>query len=279
MLNTYLSEMTNVIQKYNGTIDAFVGDAILVVFGAPLQRPDDAERALACALEMQQRMGWVNEWNARNGLPEIEMGIGLHTGEVVVGNIGSDKRAKYSVVGSTTNLAARIESYSVGGQILIADETRKAVKAPLDLRSFRTVEPKGAGKPMELYELIGLGGTYAITLSTQPVEMADINPPLTLKYRSVVDKQVVGEALDGELIQLSSTEARVKSSTPPQPFTDLQFLIERPDGSNLAMSVYAKVLDQNEKNGCFAVRFTAVPPNVRGILDELIEQSVSQSPG
>ncbi|MES0827436.1 AAA family ATPase [Ruegeria sp. SCP11] len=275
MLNTYLSEMTNVIQKYNGTIDAFIGDAILVVFGAPLQRPDDAERALACALEMQQRMGWVNEWNLRNGFPEIEMGIGLNTGEVVVGNIGSDKRAKYSVVGSTTNLAARIESYTVGGQILIADKTREAVKTPLELGTMRTVEPKGAGNPLKLHELIGMGGTYAITLSSQSVEMAEIDPPLALSYRTVVGKQVVGEAQDGQLLKLSSVEACMQTKTAPKPFSDLQFQIEWQNGSESTLILYGKVLDTRDDNGCFTVRFTAVPPDVRSTLSDIFEKNRS----
>ena len=120
LLNNYLSEMTTVIQKYNGTIDEFIGDAILTIFGAPFQRPDDAERAVACALEMQLAMPRVNAWNAEHGLPELEMGIGINTGEVVVGNIGSRKRAKYGVVGSNVNLAGRIEGYTIGGQILIS---------------------------------------------------------------------------------------------------------------------------------------------------------------
>ena len=105
LLNNYLSEMTTVIQKYNGAIDSFIGDAIQAIFGAPFQRPDDAERAVACALEMQIAMLGVNTWNVQQAYPEIEMGIGINTGEVVVGNIGSRKRAKYSVQGSNANLA------------------------------------------------------------------------------------------------------------------------------------------------------------------------------
>ena len=105
LLNNFLSEMITVIQKYNGTIDSFIGDAIQAIFGAPLQRPDDAERAVACAIEMQIVMARVNAWNVQQGFPEIEMGIGINTGEVVVGNIGSRKRAKYSVQGSNANLA------------------------------------------------------------------------------------------------------------------------------------------------------------------------------
>jgi predicted ATPase/class 3 adenylate cyclase/tRNA A-37 threonylcarbamoyl transferase component Bud32 len=269
MLNSYLSEMTNVIQKYNGTIDAFIGDAILVVFGAPLQRPDDTERALACALEMQQRMARVNEWNTANGFPEIEMGIGVNTGEVVVGNIGSDKRAKYSVVGSTTNLAARIESYTVGGQILIADETLRSSRAPLELGSKRTVEPKGAGKPLMLHELFGVGGTYNISLSAQSVELVEINPPLPVHFRAVVGKQVVGDAQEGQLVKLSSSEACIMTTVAPSPLTDLQIQITQANGSAEPLTVFAKVLDQNEQDGCFTVRFTAVPPDVRASLQRI----------
>src|SRR5262249_45099867 len=95
--NRYLSAMVDVILRYQGTINEFVGDAILVIFGAPISREDDAQRAVACAIAMQQAMTSVNEQNRRAGLPEVEMGIGVHTGDVVVGNIGSHKRTKYGV--------------------------------------------------------------------------------------------------------------------------------------------------------------------------------------
>src|SRR5205823_2635207 len=100
MLNRYLATMTEVIVRHHGTIDEFIGDAILAIFGAPFAARDDAERAAACAIEMQLAMDSVNLWNSRNGYPRLEMGIGIHTGPVVVGNIGSEKRSKYGVVGS-----------------------------------------------------------------------------------------------------------------------------------------------------------------------------------
>ena len=99
LLNHYLSAMVEIIQRTGGTIDEIIGDAILVLFGAPVAMPDAAQRAVRCALEMQKAMREVNEYNFQMGWPEIEMGIGLHTGEVVVGNIGSTKRSKYGVVG------------------------------------------------------------------------------------------------------------------------------------------------------------------------------------
>ncbi len=99
MLNSYLDSMIQIIEEYRGTIDEFIGDAIFVLFGAPLQQDDDAQRAVACALAMQLAMSSVNERNGKDNLPPLEMGIGIHTGQVVVGNIGSAKRMKYGVVG------------------------------------------------------------------------------------------------------------------------------------------------------------------------------------
>ena len=129
ILNIYLGRMADVITDYYGTIDEFIGDAILVIFGAPILREDDALRAVACAIDMQRAMAGVNTQLAERGLPKLEMGIGINTGEVVVGNIGSLKRTKYGVVGSHVNLTARIESYTVGGQVLTTESTLDAAGA------------------------------------------------------------------------------------------------------------------------------------------------------
>ena len=129
LLNHYLSAMIEIIQKNGGTIDDIIGDAILVLFGAPVAMPDAAQRAVCCGLEMQKAMQEVNEYNFHKGWPEIEMGIALHTGEAVVGNIGSTKRSKYGVVGQPVNLTARIESFTVGGQVLVSPTLISAVQS------------------------------------------------------------------------------------------------------------------------------------------------------
>jgi len=100
MLNSYFEVMVDVVLQYHGTINEIIGDALLVIFGAPQEMPDRAQRAIACAIEMQNAMGKVNERNREQGLPELEMGIGLNETEVIVGNVGSTKRSKYAVVGS-----------------------------------------------------------------------------------------------------------------------------------------------------------------------------------
>src|SRR5262249_56501448 len=99
-LNDYLARMTDIIIEHGGTINEFIGDAIFAVYGAPITHPDHAERAAASALAMQRAMADINQANAAQGRPRFEMGIGINTGEAVVGNIGSEQRAKYAVVGA-----------------------------------------------------------------------------------------------------------------------------------------------------------------------------------
>ena len=130
-LNDYFERVVELILRHRGTINEILGDGILVIFGAPTSTEDDAERAVACAVEMQIAMAEFAEERRGRGLPAAEMGIGLHTGPVVVGNIGSARRTKYAAVGAAVNLAARIESYTTGGQILISEDTYRAVRAPL----------------------------------------------------------------------------------------------------------------------------------------------------
>lgn len=166
LLNTYLERMVDVIMKYGGTIDEFIGDAILVIFGAPVSESPkrDAERALACAIEMQQAMASVNQEISRLELPALGMGIGLNTGEVVVGNIGSERRMKYSVVGSPVNLTARIESFTLGGQILISGTTLGFIgdKAKVDGRL--RVKVKGLENAVSIFEVSGIGEPYNLYL-------------------------------------------------------------------------------------------------------------------
>ena len=148
---------------HGGFLDKFIGDAIMVIFGAPVAHADHATRAVACALEMQLSMQAVNEHFARTGLPQIEMGIGINTGEVVVGNIGSEQRLEYSALGDNVNLASRVEQLTkrFGADILLTEETRAAVPsfACLEIEKVRV---KGRRGVTTLYALLA-------TEETEPV--------------------------------------------------------------------------------------------------------------
>ena len=168
-LNSFLGAMTVIIMKYGGSIDNFIGDAIMAVFGIPVAKPDDAARAVACATEMQNLMGAVNQEISLRGLPDLQMGIGLSTGEVVAGNIGSEMRVKYSVIGSTVNLAARIESISSGGQIFASQATYDEVKAVVKIAGNLNVKLKGMSRPAAIYEITGIDGEFAVKKATEAV--------------------------------------------------------------------------------------------------------------
>jgi class 3 adenylate cyclase len=164
LLNAYLARMTPVIVQHHGTIVEFIGDAIFVLFGAPFSRTDDAERAVRCAWDMQTALAAMNEEDRRRGLPELRMGIALHVGPVVAGNIGSHDRVKYGVVGPAVNLLGRIQGLAAGGEILISDALAKRVAAFVDVGPARIETVKGPSEPITVYPLLALresGGTGA----------------------------------------------------------------------------------------------------------------------
>jgi len=154
-LNTCFNVMVDVIHKHHGTIDNIIGDALMVLFGAPISRDDDALRAMACALDMQAAMSEVNVRIAELDLPELSMGIGLNTGDVVAGNIGSEAHAKYSVIGAPVNLAARLESKAEPGEILISQTTFDSVHENVQVQSHREIEAKGFSDPVRVYSVTG----------------------------------------------------------------------------------------------------------------------------
>jgi adenylate cyclase len=161
VLNEYLARMTDVVIRHGGTVNEFIGDAVFAVFGAPLAHADHAERAAACALSMQAAMADINRQHAASGLPRFEMGIGVNTGEAVVGNIGSEQRAKYAVVGSAVNVAARVEGATVGGQVFITTATYEQIRDLAEVAEPVAIQMKGLTEALLLYDLRGLGGRFA----------------------------------------------------------------------------------------------------------------------
>ncbi|MCR5138308.1 MAG: adenylate/guanylate cyclase domain-containing protein [Oscillospiraceae bacterium] len=159
MLNHFLKEMVDIINAWRGNVLDYVGDAIVAVYGAPKTNPDSAMNAVASAVAMQCRMEAVNAWNRDHGYPEIAMGIGIHTGDALLGNIGSDIRTKYDMIGRNVNLASRIEGFTEGGQILVSSETLAAAGdlVKTDPAGEMLVRPKGIKGEIPLHRVIGFG--------------------------------------------------------------------------------------------------------------------------
>jgi adenylate cyclase len=283
MLNIYLGEMADQIVKYQGTIDEFIGDAILVLFGAPTQREDDAERAIACALAMQLAMDSVNKKNERLGLPKIEMGIGISTGEVVVGNIGSTKRAKYGVVGHHVNLAARIESYTVGGQILISESTLKDAGEIVKIDAEMKVQPKGFNEPISIYDVDGIDGKYNLHLRKEENILLPLKEEILLQYTILEGKHINDEMYEASLVKLSTKGreikgAEIKTEHNLDIFKNIKLnLLINYEKKLLSGDIYAKVLkkSQDEEN-IYYLGLTTVASDAGEILKDIFNDSEVQ---
>lgn len=267
LINNYLDVMTGILVRHQGTIDEFIGDAILALFGAPEQRPDDAERAVACAVEMQLGMAEVNARNHAAGLPPVEMGIGLNTGEVAVGNIGSHTRAKYGVVGSAVNRAARIESYTTGGQVLISQSTLDQAGAAVVVEERMEVSPKGVNRPVPIYRVGGVRGRYQLFLHRNDVALAAPSVDLRACFTVLDGKDAGGEPRRGRVARLSRQAAEIESPWGAPALANLKLQLATHDGARRADDIYAKVTGPGSSAGTFAVRFTSVSPEAAALLD------------
>lgn len=219
MLNHYLGEMTEVIQKNSGTIIEFIGDGILAIFGAPAPSRRHEEEAVCAAIQMQMRMEAINKWNEDHGYPRLEMGIGINTGEVIVGNIGSEKRTKYGVVGSNVNLCGRIESYTVGGEVLISPKTREGISMELGVCDERKVMPKGVDVQITL-SCIDSIGEFSCRREEKP--LAKLGKAVDVKFLRIEGKHIGNEFNPGKITEMSEDEAMLQSPVELQRFENLE---------------------------------------------------------
>lgn len=153
LLNEFFAEMTDVIFDNGGMLDKYLGDGIMAVFGAPIARQDDAVRSVKTAIEMQRSLAALNRgWQAR-GQNVLRVGIGINTGQVTAGNIGSSKRMDYTVIGDAVNLASRLCSNAVGGQILISELTQSQLQYQFATKRLQPILVKGKETPVEIHEV------------------------------------------------------------------------------------------------------------------------------
>ena len=167
LLNSYLTPMTEIVFKNKGTLDKYMGDAIMAFFGAPIHFADHARSACQCALQSLERLAELNAKYRKNGWSEIDIGIGLNTGECNVGNMGSQTVRNYTVMGDAVNLASRLEGINktYGTKIIISESTYVEVKSDFICREIDWVRVKGKLQPVKIYELIGANQSRQIALA------------------------------------------------------------------------------------------------------------------
>jgi len=274
MLNNYFGIMTPLIQKYDGVIDEFLGDAILAIFGAPVASDIHAQQAVACALEMQQAMTEVNHNNQEWGLPAIEMGIAVNTGEVVVGNIGCETRSKYGVVGHHVNLTARIESFTVGGQLMASEFTISQLTPEVTIAQSLEVEAKGIKDRVRIHEITGIGEPYNLMLAEVDQFVQPLQKNIPLSFKRLSGKAIADESVDGVLVAAADGVAQLSTVAELTVLTNLRMNIPGYPGSE-SDQIFSKVTDiadsQNGQNQ-YIIKLTSAPLEARKYIRSMIAQ-------
>jgi len=273
-LNRYLGKMIEILLDNRAVIDEILGDGILAFFGAPEPMADHPARAVACALQMQAAMDDINADNAADGLPHLEMGIGVNTGQVVVGNIGSERRTKYSVVGSHVNFASRMEAYALAGQVLISPSTYSRLKDLVAVRDVIRVEMKGMPEPATLYDVRGIGGSYDIRLPDRCDRPVLLSEKINILVASLKDKIVTGTPGRAWITHLCDTAATVALAEKVPEWEDVRLTLLDANLKEIPGHIYGKVtMVKPTASDLFeaAISFTSVSPEIYQILRQAAE--------
>ena len=274
LLNRYLERISKVILDYDGMIDNFIGDAILAVFGVPKKQDDDPARAVACGIAMQNALLELNEEIIQEGYPTLEMGIGINTGSVIVGNIGSEVRVKYGIVGAAVNIASRIESNTVGGQVLIGESTYRLVKEFVTADPPHTVMMKGLKRPLVNYPVTAMGQPYNIKLGFQAGGEGGVEITLPFHCWKVEGKRIASESMSGETKLMNENLFTASIDSQLEPLTDIKVIFDFCMDAHCFDDIYAKVFpfqDQKDKT-LSRLRITSINQKDRDILKKWISE-------
>lgn len=270
ILNDHCELLVGIIARHHGFVVDFLGDAVFAVFNAPAHVADHVEHAVACAIEIQRARAVRNENHRARGWPPLEMGIGIDTGSAVVGNMGSLRRIKYGVVAPFVNVAARIETFTVGGQILVSDAVRATLGEPLVTEGPVDVEGKGLGTTLRLWQVVALRGETTLVMPSVARELATLPSPLDASVRLFVGKQLDPEIHRARVHRLGAGGAELTTKGPLAVFATVHLHLPALAAMGGA-DVDGKIVAVGERDGVptALVSFTGVGWETRDRLDAL----------
>ena len=260
ILNDHFDLLVGIIAQHGGFVVDFLGDAVFAVFGALRPDADHAQRAVACAIEAQRARIARNHANRARGWPSMEMGAAISTGPAIVGNMGSLRRIKYGVVGSVVNVAARIETLTVGGQVLVADSTRQVLGEQLVVDGPLEAEEKGVDGVMRFWEVLALRGEQVRVLPSPLPDLAPLVTPIEARVRLILGKRIDRQSYPARVYRLGPNGAEFESLAPLEVFSALQLSLPGRTSNECAETVDAKVMAAEEGANArrTVVRFTGV---------------------
>jgi len=270
ILNDHFETLAGLVAHHGGYVVDFLGDGLFAVFGAPEALEDHAERAVTCAIEMQLARDAKNREFFTKGWPPLEMGIGINTGPAVVGNMGSSLRTKYGVIGHPVNLAARIESFTVGGQVLVSDSTHQALAGRLVADGPLEAEAKGVGAPVFMWMVRRLEGATPLDLPSPVSDLTVLASTIEVTLRPLRGKQIGADTYPARLVKLGSSGAELKPDYPLAMFDAVQVIL--PGEAGVPTGLDSKVISVIENavgQRTAVVRFGGLDWDARAQLEEL----------
>ena len=278
LLNRCLGAICEVILRHGGTIDKFMGDSVMVLFGAPEGRPDDVDRALVCAVEMQQAMERLNQEDRHLGLPELYMGIGINTGQVIAGRFGSAAYSQYTVIGDEVNLASRIESFSLRGQVLISEHTFERCQHLVDTSGPMEVHVKGKSEPVRVREVVAIPSRGLRVPRTEGRRSHRVEVNLSCVLHELQDKVVVPRVISATILDIGYHGLQLELDQPLEPFAELKLEFGLRLLDFRASDVYAKVVKCRPHQGRWraGLEFTAIAVDTSARLQTFVQMLVAR---
>ena len=261
MLNRYFDCMGDIITRYGGTIDKLMGDSIMVLFGIPTAHENDVPNALACAVEMQMAMSELNKVNESLTMPNLFMGIGINTGSVVVGDLGSKHYNEYTVIGEEVNLTSRIEAHCLRGQILISESTYRQAMEFIEVGEPNSVEVKGARAAVNLYELFATTKPRALEVPRREGRKSPrVQVSMPAVFQCLSGKIVLDEKFEGEVIDISYNGLLVRTRIHLPKSSEIKMSLALELFSERTTDVYARIINTEETMGLYrsSMEFTTI---------------------
>jgi adenylate cyclase len=277
LLNRCFVTMSEVIFRHHGTIDKFMGDSILVLFEQA--EGDSAKNAVACAVDMQCAMEAFNTVNRAQGLPELYFGIGLNTGRVMSALLGSDLYSEYTVIGDEVNLASRIESFSLRGQVLISESTWERCQAYVQAGEPMDVFVKGRSKLVVLREVLGLPGLGKVVPRQEIRRSPRVEVKLPFSYRMVVNDVIVPEARMGCILDIGYHGVLAEIDIAPQQFAEITLTFDLPLVGQKVEGLGGKVVKVVARDDCVrvGVEFSTMPPDQSAAIQLFVQLLIQGS--
>ncbi|MFA6920905.1 MAG: adenylate/guanylate cyclase domain-containing protein [Gallionella sp.] len=263
MLNRCLGRMNEVVSRHHGVVDKFMGDSIMVLFGVPDEHPDDVKRALTCSIDMQLAMVEINNQNREEGIPELFMGIGINTGSVMAGKLGSHFYSEYTVIGEEVNLASRIESFSLRGQILIGENTYDRCRDFVSVSEAMEVFVKGKAHPVKLRELYAIPSLSIEVMRNEVRRSHRIEVNLPCCFRLIKNKIVMPQKINATIRDIGFHGMLIESDTALRELDDIKLDFNIPLVDFEAFDVYSKVVQSRRVGNrhLAGIEFTSMSPD------------------